>query len=595
MTIPAFWQEPWTAALVNHLWQSTMVLGIVWLLSRALSKNSAQVRYCIWMAASLKFLLPFSLFVDAGAWMRSLIMAPAGSTPAAAAVMRQIAQPFPDLEFVDTLSPMPARRADLIPALLVAVWLCGMAIVVARWAREWLRVRAVVRTAVPLELAATEVPAFSCVAQMEPGIFGIFRPVLLLPEGIWNRLAPAQLKAVVAHEMCHVRRRDNLMYALHMIVEATFWFYPLVWWIGARLIDERERACDEEVVQAGNGAEDYAEGILIVCKHCLESPLACVSGITGSDLKKRIGRIVGTRMAYELGVGRKLLLGFAGAFALGAPLVLGLVQSAQSDAQAGKPGLPSVAGDVYPSFEVATIKPDDASAPNMPVYKLRGRNFVALRASLEDLIAFAYGLQRKQIVHAPGWIRSERYDVNAVPDSPGMPNMEQLRMMVRKLLANRFKLTVHDETRVLPAYVMTADKDGEKLTPDQGKRQLLRLSFRAGKGGITMRVENASMPVVTSFLQEMVLDRPVVDRTGLGGRYDFECTFAPDDSEFSGHPPRILASSDPGPTGGDTPTETLSAPGLFEAMRQQLGLKLSAEKRAVNVIAVDHVDHPSPN
>jgi beta-lactamase regulating signal transducer with metallopeptidase domain len=93
-------------------------------------------------------------------------------------------------------------------------------------------------------------------------------------------------------EMCHVRRRDNLTAANHMVVEAAFWFYPLVWWIRARLVEEREQACDEAVLQSGSDAEVYAEGILNVCKFYVESPLACVSGISGADLRKRVVRIM---------------------------------------------------------------------------------------------------------------------------------------------------------------------------------------------------------------------------------------------------------------------------------------------------------------
>ena len=85
-------------------------------------------------------------------------------------------------------------------------------------------------------------------ARIEPGVLGILKPILLLPKGITDRLPPAQLDAIIAHEMSHVRRRDNLTGAIHMLVEAIFWFHPMVWWIEARLIEERERACDEEVL-----------------------------------------------------------------------------------------------------------------------------------------------------------------------------------------------------------------------------------------------------------------------------------------------------------------------------------------------------------
>lgn len=132
------------------------------------------------------------------------------------------------------------------------------------------------------------VPALSSASIIEPGIFGVFRPVLLLPEGIGDRLAPAELQAILAHELCHLRRRDNLAALMHMVVEAVFWFHPLVWWLGARLMDERERACDEEVLRRGSEAEAYAEGILKVCELYLQSPLKCVAGVTGANLRKRI-------------------------------------------------------------------------------------------------------------------------------------------------------------------------------------------------------------------------------------------------------------------------------------------------------------------
>ena len=130
---------------------------------------------------------------------------------------------------------------------------------------------------------------------------------------------------MLAHELCHVRRRDNFTAAIHMIVEAVFWFHPLVWWIGARLVEERERACDEEVLRLGNEPQVYAEGILNVCKLYVESPLVCVSGVTGSDLKKRMERIMKNQFGTALSVRKKLLLATAGVAVLAVPVVAGVV------------------------------------------------------------------------------------------------------------------------------------------------------------------------------------------------------------------------------------------------------------------------------
>jgi GWxTD domain-containing protein len=164
---------------------------------------------------------------------------------------------------------------------------------------------------------------------MEPGVFGIFRPVLLLPEGVARNLTAAQLEPIIAHEMFHVRGRDNLAAALHTIVEAMFWFHPLVWWLGNRLVDERERACDEAVLQMGFPPADYAEGILKVCKGYVAAP-ACVAGVSGSNLRKRIEVIMENRGTRSLTAGMKLLLLIGAAGVLIVPVVTGMMNAAES-------------------------------------------------------------------------------------------------------------------------------------------------------------------------------------------------------------------------------------------------------------------------
>ena len=142
-------------------------------------------------------------------------------------------------------------------------------------------------------------------APIEPGLVGIWRPVLLLPEGIVACLSALELQAVAAHEICHYRRRDNLTAALHMLVAAAFWFYPLVWWLGARLVEERENACDERVLECGNDPQTYAESILKVCRFYLHSPLACAAGVSGADLNKRMEKIMENKPAARVSAARK--------------------------------------------------------------------------------------------------------------------------------------------------------------------------------------------------------------------------------------------------------------------------------------------------
>ena len=245
-----------------------------------------------------------------------------------------------------------------------------------------------------------------------------------------------------------------------------------------------------------------------------------------------------------------------------------------------------MAADADPSFDVVTIKPNDTGATSMQGLNVRGRNFTTRASSVNDLIKFAYGVHAKQIVGGPDWMDKDRFDINGVPDKDGMPSTGQLQTMMKKLLADRFKLTFHHEKRDLSAFVLEVGKDGQKLAPTQLNGPLPGLGFRPGPGGLTLSVVNGTMEDFTGLLQLLVLDRPVVDRTGITGRYDFHFTFTPDDSLFNGHPPRMPAQAD---------STAEAAPGFFEAIQKDIGLKLDAQKTAVDVIVIDHVEKPSAN
>jgi uncharacterized protein (TIGR03435 family) len=248
------------------------------------------------------------------------------------------------------------------------------------------------------------------------------------------------------------------------------------------------------------------------------------------------------------------------------------------------PQQPPMAENADPNFEVATIKPNISGAASMQGLTLQGRNFATRNSSLADLISFAYNVQVKQIVGGPDWMDKDRYDIAAVPEQEGVPNGEQLKIMMRKLIVDRFAMKFHTDKKEMSAYVLTVGKIGQKLNPTQLKGPLPGISIRPGTGGITLNMVNATIGDFTGFLQILVLDRPVVDRTGIQGRFDYQCTFAPDDSQFNGHPP-----IPPQANSAD------AAPGLFDAIQQQLGLKLDAEKTDVDVISIDHVEKPSQN
>lgn len=297
-------------AIVSHIWQSTLVAGGAAVLAWAFRHNRAEVRYRLWFAASMKFLIPLaavSAILDALPWPRAGF-----SDNTAVAAVNAV---FHSSAF-GALPDAPVRA-------IAAVWLAGALIVLAGWMREWRRVAALVETADPVTSGpvhdalrraerAAGLPASlriaGCRRSIEPGLFGWWDPVLIWPLNLQPALQDAQIESILAHEVAHVRRRDNLLGALQMLVTAAFWFHPIVWWIGARLVHERERACDEQVLALGQNPSSYAAGILKTCEMCLASKLVNVPGISGGDLKERIGRIMRNEQGLPLGTARRAVL-----------------------------------------------------------------------------------------------------------------------------------------------------------------------------------------------------------------------------------------------------------------------------------------------
>ena len=316
------------AALFDHLWQSTLFALGAGLLTLTLRENGAHVRYWLWFAASVKFLVPFSLLEQLGGFLL-----PPGDAPSLASPVpifaEQMARPFSGASPVVSV---PAAGGPSIATILALLWAIGFVAVLMLWLVRWMQVHAARRSATSLAITAP-MPVKASHSSLEPGLVGIWRPELLLPEGFVTQLTAEETHVILAHEICHLKRRDNLTAAIHMIVEVLFWFFPLVWWIGARLIDERERACDEAVVASGNDAETYAESVLKVCRFYLHAPLACTAGVSGADLKKRMEAIMEGRLILRLSGLKKLLLAAAAAAALVVPLALGVLHTPAAIAQ----------------------------------------------------------------------------------------------------------------------------------------------------------------------------------------------------------------------------------------------------------------------
>lgn len=302
-------------AILDHLWQSTFVALLIGILTILFRNNSASVRHAMWFAASLKFLLPFSLLALVG---HTLFTHPAADRSIRVlARVESVTVPF--AAGVSVPSPPVAPPWTM---MAVAVWAFGFTAVVAFWLLQWARLAAIAKVARPAPLKAPVAVRITS-ELLEPGLFGIVRPVILLPETMAGQLARREIDAILAHELCHLRRRDNLLSLVHMLVEAVFWFHPLVWFIGARLVAEREQACDESVLDTGKKPLDYAETILKVCRLTLRSRLPCAAGMSGANLDRRITQIMVRRKVDDVDPNKILLLAGLGLFAVLTPLATG--------------------------------------------------------------------------------------------------------------------------------------------------------------------------------------------------------------------------------------------------------------------------------
>jgi uncharacterized protein (TIGR03435 family) len=461
-----------------------------------------------------------------------------------------------------------------------------------------------------------------------------------------------------------------------------------VWWIKNRLLEEREQACDEAVLQSGNVADVYAESILNVCKFCIESPLACVAGVAGSDLKRRIVRIMTEKVARNLNLGRKLLLVLAATVAIAVPVVFGLVHIKQASAQIltgsqaqdiagtwqgtlhsgldlrgvfqifkaegggyngvfyaidqsetsvpvtritldganvkisiadiaavfeGKlnsdgmsisgtlnqlsfthplilnratpetaweiPKSQPMAVDADPSFTTAIIKPGKPDHPDKGFAVQPGR-LAAANITLNDLISIAYDIHPKQLIGAPSWVATDKFDITAQFSGKGEPSSSQLQSLVRKLLAERFKLSFHRDKKELLVYALSTARTGPKLTRSVANSNQSPGLYLQDLG--KLKANNATMHDFVDAMQYSVLDRPVLDRTGIAGRYAFTLNWTPDESQF-----RRWRALIPHSTG------TKALPPLSVAIQEQLGLKFDSAMASAEILVIDHVEKPA--
>lgn len=594
-------------AIADHLWQSTLCAVGVALLVSLLRQHRAVVRYWLWCAASGKFLVPWATLVALGErfpWRAAPASVP-WSVEAAGHPLASVTGLLP--------AAAAAGPATVWANLIATLWLAGSVSLLCRLAIRWRRATAIAATGqrvldgrefgilrrVEAEAGSTR-PLHIVVADtsLEPGILGVFCPTLLWPRGLSEHLTDRQIAAIVRHELVHVRRRDNLIGVFQACIESALWWHPLIWVIGTRMLVERERACDEEVVGVDRDTQTYAESILKTCAYCVAPRLAGVSGVAGADLRDRIEAIVTNRPRRRLVGWQRLVVVSACVLAMIGPLAIGLLRAPYVVA--------AQTLDDSAAFDVASVKPHEGSRGASGISFSPSGRFGWTGMTLKQLLPLAYAeLESKQIVGGPQWIDSDRFDIVATsPDAlqelgPGGEPRGVFRRL-RTLLEERFQLKTHVESQVLSVYELvgaTSPLAGRQLhavdvncqqvvramagapppaspQPGQFPQCALRVSLSNVIGrAITMRQLASALSSAAG--------RPIIDRTGQAGVFDVDLDWTP---EFP--PGALLNGASPPPRDG---------PSVFTALREQLGLRLESARTAVRVLVIDSVQPPTPN
>jgi len=605
------------ADFFNHLWQSTIFAAVVALLCLACRHNRARLRYGLWLVASAKFLVPFAALTALGSliqWqqapapMRAVVASPAA---------RDFNAPFAAM-WVDPTPMVPAAAPpQWISPVLFAVWLCGFAAVAFRRVRQWREVRAAVRASAPFTAATPvlagietrdmeirDIEIRTAPTVLEPGAVGFRRPVILLPAGIDSYLTADQFAAVIAHEVCHVRRRDSLTAAIHMAVEALFWFHPIVWWIGARLVTTREQACDEHVVAETAEPVAYAEGIASVCRRYVEAPLMSVAGVSGADVKARIDAILTGRIGLRLTLPKRFVLAAVAALTLLVPILAGAIEAAAFAAGQLRDPLIGPAIDPESRFEVVSIKRSDPSA-QLRLGMTPGRLDV-VGAPVRMLVALVFPVSADRVFGWPDGIDAERYTISAkMPDEAPMAARQ---VAIRNLLKDRFSLVTHQETRELPVYNLVLARSDGRLGPAIKEssaecQAAAKEYFTALRSGAPVQVPPpaiarcvTSQPGIGTFglqgqaigslvnLLPQFVGRQVIDRTGLTALYDLTLKWTPE---------AAIGTSSLGLPQAPQPPADPDAPNIFTALQEQLGLKLENGRGPVEVVVIDRLEKPT--
>jgi len=618
--------QPWVErlgwTLVHFLWQGLAIAVLYAAARRAVARRSSpNARYLLACAA-----LAAMMAAPLATWA---LMRPSDASPDAAYRIQSNPPSASTNGIAATTAPLPASVRATVSGVepaqfliwVVMVWLAGAVVFWVRLVGGWVvaaRMRSMLVRRAPPEWqeilgklgarigVSRPVRLLVSAPVQVPTVVGWLRPVVLVPVGALGGLPAGQLEALLVHELAHIRRHDYLVNILQSVAEALLFYHPAVWWVSGHIRAERELCCDDVAVSVSGDALTYARALAGLEAY---RPAHLAVAANGGSLRDRIARLLGQSRPSPAPGSIRVRTGLGpGVLAVAVLLV------------AAAYGLFGQS-DEHPAFAVASIKPNPNhwSEPThhpMGVGYRPGGRLTATNASVKLLIQFAYAdhdlphwlpLPASQVVGGPAWVDSPGYDIEAKPE--GNTDAKHAWLMLQTLLADRFKLALHRETRELPVYDLTVVKSGPKLP---AAKEAGCVSFPPGtpprpvpgkvdcgyvSGALTayepgrLHIQGRKVHVADLVRQlASVLDRPVLDKTGFTGEFDLDLSFTADEATMG-----LPGSGGPGDPGGSRPPTDPNLPNIFAALEEQLGLKLVAAKGPVEVLVIDHAERPTAN
>ncbi len=548
------WVERLGMTLVHFFWQGLLIAILYAAARRSMARaSSPQARYLLACGA-----LAAMMAAPLVTWE---LMRPSEASPEAIYSVRSTAAAAPTPRIVTSIALPDSVRATVSGVQperfllwVVIVWFVGAVVFWIRLAGGLVvtaRMRSMLVRRAPPEWQETlkelgarvglSRPVHLLVSALveAPTVVGWLRPVVLVPVGALSGLPAEHLEALLLHELAHIRRHDYLINMLQGVAESLLFYHPAVWWVSGHIRAEREHCCDDVVVSISRDPLTYARA-LAQLESCRPAHFGAAIGANSGALANRIARLLGrSRPAVHTAVGPGSV---AVAILLGAA-AYGLF--AQSSAR--------------PTFAVASVKRSAFTGfnPHQPMgggYQPGGRLHL-VNLPLIGLIQFAYAdhdsshwapLRPSQVAGGPAWAKTDGYNIEAKPEAETDP--KHMWLMLQTLLADRFRLRLHRETRELPAYDLQLANGGPKLpspkdvgcvsfppgTPPHPVPGKVDCGYVAGPFGSQagrLHIEGSKVHMA-DLIRELasVLDRPVLDQTGFTGEFDLRLTFSPDET-----------------------------------------------------------------